>query len=47
MYVTFCGHGEIPHTEEVKNWLREVLRGLFSEGVEIYYLDCVYTRNVI
>ena len=38
MVVTFCGHSEVSHMEEVRFWLLETLEQLIAEGAETFYL---------
>lgn len=38
MVVTFCGHSEVLHMEEVRLWLLETLEQLIAEGADTFYL---------
>ena len=38
MIVTFCGHATLPHPEEVRCWLEEVLSALIQKGADQFYL---------
>jgi uncharacterized phage-like protein YoqJ len=38
MYVTLCGHAYVSQPDTVKQWLRNVVACLISEGAEIFYL---------
>lgn len=38
MYVTFCGHRNVDHPEQVAQWLHQVVTALIEEGNEQFYL---------
>lgn len=38
MTVTFCGHSQIAHEDEVKEWLFRVVEALIEHGADTFYL---------
>ena len=38
MIVTFCGHSEVSHAEEVRLWLLKTVEHLIVEGADMFYL---------
>lgn len=38
MKVTFCGHRSIENVDEVKEWLRDVVKTLILSGADTFYL---------
>lgn len=38
MIVTFCGHSQIPQSEEVEKWLYAITQNLIEQGATTFYL---------
>ena len=38
MIVTFCGHSQISHSEEVEKWLYAITKKLIDQGATTFYL---------
>ena len=38
MKVTFCGHSDVAHPEEVRRWLSETVEGLIQQGADMFLL---------
>lgn len=38
MTVTFCGHSNTPYSDEIKQWLYQVVKELIEQGAEKFYL---------
>lgn len=37
MIITFCGHHEIEHTDNINDWIHHVIKLLILEGAETFY----------
>lgn len=38
MIITFCGHAQIPHSQNLQDWLFAVTRQLIKSGAKTFYL---------